>query len=166
MIFKPNSNYTGNTRAAKAIYGIILMFVLLYGLDSFDHQSSFDIAVKLFLGAVSITMAEVYSEIVGEKISTQSKIPHTKRMEILNDGFAIVSVSITPILLFLLASINILSLDIAFWLSYAYFLSVLFIFNYYAGVASHASKSMALVYAFSASAVGIVVIAIKLAFGH
>ena len=33
-------------------------------------------------------------------------------------------------------------------------------------VASHALKSMALVYAFSASAVGIVVIAIKLAFGH
>ena len=103
---------------------------------------------------------------VAQAKGIQTDKPYTERMEILNDGFAIVSVSITPILLFLLASINILSLDIAFWLSYAYFLSVLFIFNYYAGVASHASKSMALVYAFSASAVGIVVIAIKLAFGH
>jgi hypothetical protein len=76
------NKYFGNTRAAKAIYGIILSFVLLYGLDHLGAEDGVSIAIKLLLGAVSITVAEIYAETVGERISKKSKLHKSEKSKL------------------------------------------------------------------------------------
>ncbi len=160
------NKYFGNTRAAKAIYGIILSFVLLYGLDHLGTEDGGSIAIKLLLGAVSITVAEIYAETVGERISKKSKLHKSEKKQIAEDAMAIVSVSIIPVIFFLFSAINIISVNTAYALGYSYYLLALFAFNYYAGVLSKASKRNAFLFALASTAVGVLAISIKYAFGH
>jgi hypothetical protein len=159
-------NYFGNTRAAKAIYGIILSFVLLYGLDHIGINDGTSIAVKLLLGALSITIAEIYSETVGERIAKQKKLDRKERKQIVQDAFAIVSVTLIPVFFFMLAGLGLFSVETAFRLGYAYYLLALFIFNYYAGVLSRASRRNAFLFALISTYIGVLAITLKYAFGH
>jgi len=158
--------YSGNTRAAKAIYGIILSFVLLYGIDHLGITNPISISIKLLLGALSITFAEIYAETIGERIAKKRKLDNKEKRQIIDDAMAIVSVSAMPVIFFLVAAIEIISLDTAYILAYCYFLCGLFIFNYYAGLNSRASRRNALLFAIAATAVGVLAIAVKYAFGH
>ena len=153
-------------RASKAIYGIILMFVLLAGLDHITDESSLGIAIKLILGALSITFAEIYSEIIGERIAKKSKLSLLEKRAIYNDAFAIISVSIIPCLVFLLATTTFIETELAFTISYIYFLSMLFMFNYYAAITSSVPRFKSFLYALATLMIGCLVILIKYIFGH
>jgi hypothetical protein len=160
------NKYFGNTRAAKAIYGIILTFVLLYGLDHLGMQDAASIAIKLLLGAVSITVAEIYAETVGERISKKRKLHRSEKKQITEDAMAIISVTMLPVVFFLMAAIDIISVNAAYALGYSYYLLALFAFNYYAGVLSKASKRNAFLFALVSTVIGVLAISIKYAFGH
>lgn len=161
-----NISYHNNMRASKAIYGIILMFTLLAGLDHLAGDSSLGVGVKLLLGALSITFAEIYSEVIGERIAKKSKLSPVEKRSIYSDAFAIISVSIIPSIAFFVAATNIISTSIAFTISYAYFLLMLFLFNYYAAIISNNSQLKSVLYATATLIVGCFVILVKYLFSH
>ncbi len=160
------NKYFGNTRAAKAIYGIILSFVLLYGLDHLGINDPLSVAIKLIFGALSITIAEIYAETVGERIAKQRKLDRKEKKQIIDDAMAIVSVSVVPVIFFVIAELNIISVQTAFILGYIYYLLSLFIFNFYAGLLSRAKTKNAFLFALISTVFGVFAIALKYAFGH
>lgn len=120
-----NSKYS-----AKAIYGIILIQVLLV---SFDRGADpLMLAFKTFIGALVIVSAEIYSEFLGGIIKKKGHLSKIEMDEIKREALSISAVSLNPTILFLISNFNIISIKTAFNLSYFLGLIELVIFGFIA----------------------------------
>lgn len=125
------NKYYGAHRAAKAIYGIILISVLLLALEHSGGDFN-EIFVKLFVGSITIVFAEIFSEFLGETISKQGKLSLEDKKEIFSDNFAITSIAFIPITVFLLSLLGLYSIEVAFTISFILLLVVLALFAFVA----------------------------------
>lgn len=158
--------YYGNNRAAKAIYGAILIFVFIATVRHAGETGSLNLALSTFIAAISIVFAEIYAEIIGERIKHKGKVNGTERQVIINDAFAIAGVSIWPSLIFLLSATNAYSIDTAYNLALGYCLLVLAFFSYWANRMSGLSRLSSFVFSAVAVAVGFGIIWLKYVLGH
>ena len=160
------TRYYGNDKAAKVVYGAILIFAYLITQNHSNNDTALSLVSGTFFAAVAIVLAEIYAEILGKTIRQKKRLSKHQRLEVEQDTLAIMSVSFWPSFLFLLSHLGIFSVQIAFNLSYAFLLTILFIFSYWASRLSEHSKLAAVVTASIVSAVGLIVVFAKYAFGH
>lgn len=159
------STYTHGSRSTKAIYGIILISAALIGFQLHESNPA-TIAVKVFFAGLVIVLAEVYSEILGEKIKRKKELTRLERREIIGDATVISSVATYPLIIFLLSALGLYSVEFAFELSYALGIVGLGLFGYVAACAAGDSKQLAIRKAVLTAFVGIIVILVKYSFGH
>lgn len=158
--------YYGNNRAAKAIYGAILIFVFIATVRHAGETGSLNLAFSTFIAAISIVFAEIYAEIIGERIKHKGKVDKTERRVIINDAFAIAGVSIWPSLIFLMSATDLYGIDTAYNLALGYCLLVLAFFSYWANRMSGLRRSSSFVFSVVTVAVGFGIIWLKYLFGH
>lgn len=164
-IFGKISDFYGNDRATKVIYGSILLFVVILSIHYSGDESAFMLAFTVFLTSFTIVLAEIYSEILGQRIKQHGKLSRAERTNIVNDTLSIVSVSLWPSVIFLLSAFGLYSLDIAYGLSYAFLLIVLFGFSYLAYRLGQNSPTKSLIISFATVAIGLLIIWFKFAIG-
>lgn len=68
------NRYYGNDRAAKVVYGSILIFAYLMTQNHSKNATALSLVSGTFFAAVTIVLAEVYAEILGKTIH-QKKAP-------------------------------------------------------------------------------------------
>ncbi len=158
--------YYDNDRAAKVIYGAVLIFAFIVGQGHNGQNTSFSVAAGTFFAAIAIVLAEVYAEVLGKTIRHKRKLTKQERKEIEQDSLAIISVSIWPTVIFLLSGFGLYNLHSAFNISYVLLLFILFIFSYWASMLSGRSRSTSLLRGVVASLVGLLVVFAKYALGH
>lgn len=166
---KHNKNvvhYYGKDRAAKSIYGAILIFVFIASMQIIDSESNLKTAIGIFAAGISIVFAEIYSEIIGMTIKQKGPITKPQIKEITNDSLAIASVSLVPTIFFALSAFKVYSIDIAFMLSYVFCLSVLLVFSYWASRLSGYTKLHSFLTAAVTTLIGIFIIVLKFMVGH
>lgn len=159
------SSTLGGERASKAIYGIILISVTLIGLKAHDTDPM-AIAVKIFVAAMAIVVAEVYSEILGESIRHQKALNSEERRTIVYNAMAIATVSLYPIIVFLLSKLGLYSVDTAFTIALVLNMLGLAAFGYYAIKSSGATKHQALVKGSILAGIGLIIVIAKFTVGH
>lgn len=158
--------YYGNNRASKAIYGALLIFVFIVGMEHSGVTEPLPMALKTFVAAITIVFAEVYAEIIGERIKQKGKLDRKERRAIVDDALAIASVAVWPSLIFLLSGTGLYGAETAFNLAMTFCLGILFIFSYWATRMSGVSKFYSFILASITLVIGLVVIALKYVFGH
>ena len=158
--------YYGNDRAAKVIYGTILIFAYPITQSHNDETSSLTLVTGTFFAAVAIVVAEIYAEILGKTIRNQKKLSKHERLEIQKDSLAIVSVSFWPSFLFFLSHFGLFSVQSVFKLSYLLLLTILVIFSYWSARLSNYSKGGSIVISATVSCIGLLVIILKYTLGH
>lgn len=160
-----SEKYLAGTRSTKAIYGIILITAALIGLQV--HETSpLAVSIKIFLAALVIVLAEVYSEQLGEKIRRKKQLSKFENQDIINSAMVIASVSVYPAVIFVLSSFGLYSIETAFDISYLLSIIGLGLFGFIAARAAGNSRSSSYKSAVLASAIGATVIIIKYIFSH
>lgn len=160
------AKYYGNDRAAKVIYGSILIFAYLLTQDHNNNASALALVSGTFFAAVAIVLAEIYAEILGKTIRQKKRLNKQQRTEVEKDSLAIVSVSFWPSFFFLLSYLGVFSVQMAFNISYVLLLAILFMFNYSASRLSEQSKLVSIVMASLVTAIGLIIIIAKYTLGH
>lgn len=157
--------YNG-TRAAKAVYGTILIFATLIAFQHTEETNAYGLALSTILAALAIVLAEIYSEILGETIRQRSKLTRAERKEIWRDSFAIISVSIWPALFFLGSKIGLWTVPVAFFIGYGYCLLILFVFSYWSSRLSGLNKPNSILRSCVLVAIGLGVVIAKYSLAH
>ena len=163
---KSLEKYYGNDRAAKVVYGAVLIFAFIVGQGHSGHNTALSLATGTFFAAIAIVLAEIYAEILGKTIRQKRKLTKHERKEIEQDSLAIISISMWPTVIFLLSWLGLYSMHTAFNISYTLLLLVLFIFSYWASVLSGRSRRSSLLRGIIASCIGLIVVFAKYALGH
>lgn len=158
--------YYGTNRAAKAIYGAILLFVFIAGLKHQTGSTPTELAGSTFIAAITIVVAEIYSEIIGERIKSKGVLNRPKRRAIINDAFAIAGVSIWPSIIMLGSATGLYTTGTAITVALAYLLAILLGFSYWANRETGLSRLRSLIWGLATLGVGVGVIWLKYAFGH
>jgi hypothetical protein len=163
---RPFQKYYGTDRAAKAIYGVVLIFAFLIGQGHDSDKSSLSLVFSTFFAGVAIVLAEIYSEILGKTIRQKNRLSKNQRKEIERDSLAIISVSFWPSLVFACSAIGLFSTQVAFNVSYGLCLAALFLFSFWAARLSNFSTFTAVGRAALIVALGLVVVIAKYELGH
>lgn len=150
---------------AKAIYGIILIQALLLNYDN-PSATPFDIAVKTFFGALLIVVAEIYSEFLGGTIKKGGRVSRKEIKKISHESFVISLVSVSPTIIFLLSSLHLFNIRLAFNLAYIIGLTELFIFGYLASFSATKNKLKSFRFAFMSLSFGMAIILSKNYLSH
>lgn len=158
--------YYGTNRAAKSIYGAILLFVFIAGLKHQVANGAVELAISTFVAAVTIVVAEIYAEIIGARIKHKGKLDRRGRQAIVNDALAITAVSFWPSLIILGSGTGLYSVSTSLTVALTYLLMILLGFSYWANRVSGLSRLRALVWAAIMLGIGLGVIWLKYAFGH
>lgn len=160
-----SEKYLSGTRTTKAVYGIVLITAALISFQLHEHDPA-AIALKIFLAAIVIVAAEVYAEFLGEKIRLKRSLSKQERREIVDDTMVISSVSLYPVVVFLLSATHLYDVEVAFMLSYLLSLIGLGAFGYLASRSAGMTREQSIVRASIAVAIGLAVIMLKYSFGH
>ena len=158
--------YYGNNRAAKVIYGTILIFVVLIGLSHSTITSSITLAVTTFVAALTIVFAEIYSEIIGFTVKNKGPLTKSERTEVYEDSFAIASISFWPSIILLISGTGLYSVSTALSIGYLFCIITLVSFSYWAARLSSFSIQKSFFIAVVTAAIGLCIIALKYEFGH
>lgn len=65
------NNY-GNEYVAKVLYGMILLFVALFGISTSGISSGYLASMELFIALLAIIIAEDYAEFIGFTIKNSA----------------------------------------------------------------------------------------------
>lgn len=158
--------YYGKDRAAKAIYGSILIFVFIAGIHLVNGESALAVAASILVASLTIVIAEVYSEFIGITIKNKKPLSKKQAREVWDDTVVIASISILPTIFFLISNFNIISIPAAFLLSYIYCMAVLFVFSFWASRLSGFSKKRSILTSLITLFIGLAIILAKYMFGH
>ena len=158
--------YYGNDRASKVVYGTILIYAYLVTQSHVDNITSLSLMLGTFFAALAIVIAEIYSEIIGKTIKQKKPLTKSQRLEIENDSFAIISVSLWPSLIFLLSYLGLYGAQVAFNISYIFLITTLVVFSYWASRLSGFSVKRSVLTALIISAIGVTVVFIKYFLSH
>lgn len=158
--------YYGNNRAAKVLYGVILIFVVLIGLSHSHTTDPVELALTTFVAALTIVFAEVYSEIIGFTIRNKGALTKSEKTEVLDDSFAIATISIWPSVILLISGTGLYNSSTALTIAYVFCILVLTGFSYWAARLSKHGVARSVAMAVIAATIGLCVIWLKYEYGH
>ena len=153
------------SRSTKAVYGIILITAALIGFQ-IHETDSLTLAIKVFFAGLAIVIAEAYSELLGKKIEHHKVLAKAERREIIYDAMVISSVTLFPVIVFLVSELGLYSTDRAFEICYVLCITGLSLFGYIASRAGGDTRGKSVRKALLAAGIGIVVVLSKYHFSH
>jgi hypothetical protein len=152
--------HLGSRQVARIVYGSILGLTLVVALD--NHPPAAGVMVAwLLLSAVTVALAELYSEVVGDETRERHRVTRAQLASML-DGVGAVALGVSfPAVFFLLSAVGLIRLETAFDIAKWSGLGLIGFYGYWAARFSGASTFRALVRAALVAAVGGAVIAVK-----
>jgi hypothetical protein len=153
-------SHLGSRQVARVLYGAIVGLALIVTAE--DHPPSAGVmAAWLLMTGLTVTLAEVYSEVIGIETSERHRVTRHQLSHLLNQGWAVALGVAFPAGFFLLASIDVLQLDTAFVIAKWSGLGLIGFYGYWAARFAGAPVPRALAQAAIVAAVGGIVIAFK-----
>ena len=152
-------------RIAKIIYGTIIILTVVVGLE--EHPPSpWGTVVSVILAGFAVALAELYSDIIGTRIHERRTLTWSERREITHNVSAVMIGALLPVPFFVLAALNIQSLEVAFVETKWMLIGVLLFYGYIASLISGSSRTWSAIFALFAGVIGIIVVLIKAEWGH
>lgn len=126
-----------------------------------ETNNSLSVAIKLFVGGITIVFAEIYSEYLGGMIKKSCLLTKREKIKMTKEAFWIFIVSIIPTFIFVISHFGLINIHIAFLISHILGLAGLLIFGFIASnsVYCHFHKNFRS--ALFAGIVGLILIFIK-----
>lgn len=152
-------------RAAKVIYGTIIVLVVIVTLE--DHPPGALAAIGSVLGAgVAVAIAEFYSELIGLRIHEKRRLTRTEIHGIATSVSAVLFGALLPLPVLLLALFDVFTVESALALDKWILVGLLVFYGYGAATLSGTGKVWATFMALLAGTIGIAVVLIKAALSH
>ncbi|MGZ8805173.1 MAG: hypothetical protein ACXWZG_07740 [Microbacterium sp.] len=149
---------------SRIVYGAIVGLTLVVALS--DHPPGAVVMIAwLLMSAVTVALAEVYSEVVGAETSERHRVTRRQLSRMLESAGAVALGVGFPAVFFLLAAVHLIELDTAFAIAKWGGLGLIGFYGYWAARFAGAPVVRALVRAAMVAAIGGIVIAFK-AFVH
>jgi hypothetical protein len=152
--------HLGSRQVARVVYGAIFGLTLIVVLEA--HPPSAGVMTAWLLGtALTVALAEVYSEIVGAETSERHRVTRPQVAHMLDDAVAVALGVAFPAIFFLLATVGLLQLDTAFRIAKWSGLGLIGFYGYWAARFAGAPRLRALFQGVAVAAIGTIVIALK-----
>lgn len=124
---------------SKALYGSITILAVLLSFK--DHQLSAWHGVLLLFGtSLSVALAEAFSETISQVIAGKKKLDQKELVEIWHETRPVLSASYLPILMLLLATVDLFSVSTAVILAEYLIYATLFVYGLRIGYLLHGPK--------------------------
>jgi hypothetical protein len=150
----------GSRQVGRVVYGSILGLTLVVALE--DHPPSAPVmAAWLLLSAVTVALAEVYSDVVGIKTSRRHRVDRRQLAHMVEEAGAVAFGVGLPAVYFLVATAGSVQLGTAFALAKWSGLGLIGGYGYWAARSAGAPVSRALVQAAVVAAIGAAIILVK-----
>jgi hypothetical protein len=150
----------GSRQVGRVVYGSILGLTLVVALE--DHPPSAPVmAAWLLLSAVTVALAEVYSDVVGIKTSQRHRVDRRQLAHMVEEAGAVAFGVGLPAVYFLVATAGWVQLGTAFALAKWSGLGLIGGYGYWAARSAGAPVSRALVQAAVVAAIGAAIILVK-----
>jgi hypothetical protein len=147
-------------QVSRIVYGAIVGLTLVVALD--DHPPTAGVMTAwLLLTAVTVALAELYSEVLGAETSERHRVSRQQISHMLESAGAVALGIGFPAVFFLLAVVHLIDLDTAFAIAKWGGLGLIGFYGYWAARLAGAPVPRALVQAAVVAAVGGIVIAFK-----
>lgn len=154
---------TQSQLVAKVVYGSILVLALEVALE--EHPPGPKEMVGAVIGtALAITLAELYSDVVGLEIGKRRRVRRGELRTILRKVSAVGVGAVFPVLWFGLAWADVVSMDAAFTLSKWTGMGLIGFFGYAAGRLAGNGQLRSLLQATALVAVGVGIVFLKALF--
>ena len=152
--------HLGSRQVARVVYGSIIGLALVVALES--HPPGPGVVVGWLLGtAVSVALAEVYSDVVGTETRTRHRVTVHQVGPMVEDAAAVAFGIGFPALFFLLSLLGVASLDLAFELARWTGLALIGFYGFWAARFAGAPPHRALLHALLVALVGGALIALE-----
>jgi hypothetical protein len=150
----------GSRQVGRVVYGSILGLTLVVALE--DHPPSAPVmAAWLLLSAVTVALAEVYSDVVGIETSRRHRVDRRQLAHMVEEAGAVAFGVGLPAVYFLVATAGSVQLGTAFALAKWSGLGLIGGYGYWAARSAGAPVSRALVQAAVVAAIGAAIILVK-----
>jgi hypothetical protein len=151
--------------AGKVVYGSIVALTLIIVLD-FDDARAGAAVLSLLAALVAVGCAEAYAEFLEEMLQRRRPLRGRERVTIV-EGIALhLTPALAPIAFFLLAAVRAIKLEVAYGLAEWTGVAVLGLFAFGAYRAAGASVGRSLVAGGALTAVGLLLVVVKLWADH
>ena len=152
--------HLSSRQVARVVYGAIVGLTLVVAVG--DHPPTAGVmAAWLLISALTVSLAELYSEVVGAETSERHRVTRRQLSHMLQSAGAVALGVGFPAVFFLLALVHLIELDTAFAIARWGGLALIGFYGYWAARFSGAPVPRALVQATLVAAVGGIVIVFK-----
>jgi hypothetical protein len=152
--------HLSSRKVSRIVYGAIVGLTLVVALD--DHPPTAGVMTAwLLMSAVTVGLAELYSEVVGAETSERHRVTRRQLSHMLGSAAAVALGVGFPAVFFLLALMHLIELDTAFAIAKWGGLGLIGFYGYWAARFAGAPVPRALVQAALVAAAGGIVIAFK-----
>ena len=152
--------HLGSRDVARVIYGAIIGLALVVALQEHPPAPG-QMVGALVASAVAVGLAEVYSEFVGAEAHTQRHLRRAEVRTLLLQAAAVTLGAAFPAVFFLLAALDVVTLDTAFDLAKWTGLGLICTYGFLAARLAGSRPSVALLHAAAVGAIGGVLIGLK-----
>ena len=152
--------HLGSRQVAKILYGAIVGLTLIVAVG--EHPPSAGVMTAwLLVSALTVALAELYSEVVGTETSQRHRVTRGQLSHMLESAGAVALGVGFPAVFFLLALVHLIELDTAFAIAKWGGLALIGFYGYWAARFAGSTVPRALVQAALVAAVGGIVIVFK-----
>ena len=151
------------TFVAKSLYGSITLLAVLLSLE--DHlPTAWHGASLLFGTALSVALAEAFSESIGQVIAGKKQLDRAELVEIWHETHPVLSAAYLPLLMMVLAGFGLFSVSTAITLAEGLIYATLFVYGLRIGYLLHGRKFRVLLAGLFTLGIGGLIGLIKLLF--
>ena len=105
--------HLGSHHVSRVLYGAIIGLALIFSLEQ-HPPTAHETAIALIATAIAVSLAEIFSDVVGTETRTHRRVRRTEVREILGGSLAVAFGIAFPIVFFELAAFGVMKLSTAF----------------------------------------------------
>jgi VIT1/CCC1 family predicted Fe2+/Mn2+ transporter len=152
-------------RVSAASYGTVLVLVSFAAIDVDAVDSGLGWELVTGVG-VATWVAHLYAEVVGDHLRYDAPLDRREIAAAAIDGIPIIVAAVLPAVVLLLGRLGILDSRVALWTAVAVAIAQLVALGAFVGHATARNGRASWAYAAVTGAIGVAVVALKLALGH
>lgn len=145
---------------AKEIYGTIVVIGTVVFLEG-HNDTPIKIIFKIIGTAFILGLAEGYSEFIGRSLRRMKFLPKDEFIEIIEEVGEVLTATIIPVIIFLLALLKVIPLNIAFLATKVFGVFILFFYGFLCGEVFRATRLGKFIYGFISGFLGFFIILLK-----
>jgi hypothetical protein len=152
--------HLGSEQVSRVIYGAIIGLALVTALQSHPPEAGVMVAT-LFATALSVALAELYSDVVGTETRTHQRVDRARWRGMAVQCAAVAFGIAFPVVFFVLAAAGALELDTAFTAAKWSGLGLIVLYGFVAGRLSGRGVVGSILHALTVGLIGVVLIGVK-----